>query len=117
MLKSIRRIGNALLITSLLTFSASVVGITFAQCGTGGTQNCLASLVFGYSPISTPDMAVAESTVAFVSATSPFGFTVEAVQLISVYGVVTAVLILIALECVELYYVRRILAAYKRKAT
>ena len=109
MKKTMRNIANLLLVTALIPFSVSALSTVITRCGTD-TAGCLASLTFGYDTAIVPyqiDLTTAESTAPIATHSITFTEAMAGVQLISTYALLVAVLILIALECIELYYIRR----------
>jgi len=101
---------------SILPFSASVLGTMIGNCGTS-SRGCLAGLSFGYDNVLlayTSDTHVSQSTIAYGTSGVTFVEVVAAVQLVSLYVLLFAVLVLIALECVELYYIRQMFGAKRR---
>ncbi len=121
MLASIRRIGNALVIVSVVSLSLSLLSSVSLHCGSG-EKGCLAT-VFTASFLETDFTDYKASLV--VSQTSPMyveggGFTLAElntfVQLTSGYILLVAVLILIALECLELHYIRRFFQSRIKKS-
>lgn len=103
MLASLRRIGNALLFVSVLSLGLSLLSAVSLKCG-AGAQGCLATAFTAYTPAPyVSDFSIAMST--------PFSKDINdfatLIQITSSYALVVAVGILIALECVELHYMRQ----------
>ncbi len=107
MKKSLRRIGNVLVTLSITGLFFGLLSSLSFQCGSG-TEGCLANVYWGvqYDTQYASDMMTAVTTSA-IPATS-FEWTLF-IQLVSGYTLLIAVGILIALECVELHYIRRAL--------
>lgn len=118
MLNSLRRIADALLALGVLSLSISMLSSVSIECGTG-ESGCLASVLT--ASFTTPDYSVNHFTMA--GETTPIqqvdsGITLSefntAVQLISAYALLIAVVILIGLECLELRYLRQFLGRKKK---
>jgi hypothetical protein len=118
MLVSLRRIADALLALGVLSLSISMLSSVSMECG-NGDSGCLATVLT--ASFATPDFRssqhhiMAESTPASSAGTAlTLAEFNTAVQLISAYTLLVAVLVLIGLECVELRYLRRFLKSKKR---
>lgn len=112
MLQSIRRIANALLFVAVIGLALNTVSVISTSCGSN-TENCFASAVWAFVTPDThyaPDLAVAQSTRAVGEDFKAFSLShINAVvQVLSLYLLLLAVFILIALECLELYYFRKV---------
>ncbi len=113
MLRSVRRIGNALLIVSVLSVSLGMLSSVSALCSQGGTE-CFAaafSALGNSQPEYTWSAQTAQSTplhgIGLIGETG--GVDMWTVfQMVSGYALLTAVLILIVLECLELHYLRKL---------
>lgn len=113
MLRSIRRIGNVLLMVSVLSLSLSMLSSVSALCAQGGTD-CFAaafSALGEVNPEYTWSAQTAESTPTH--GTGLIGETASVdvwtvFQIVSGYTLLIAVLILIVLECLELHYLRKL---------
>jgi hypothetical protein len=115
MFTSLRRIGNTLLVVSVLSLSLTFLSSLTVQCA-GTSSGCLAALFFGIEPVEYltdfSDFSIAQTTIAVPS--EGVGF-VALIQLVSAYGLLVAVGILIILELFELYYIRKFLRFRKMR--
>lgn len=122
MLASLRRIADVLLALGVLSLSISMLSSVSIECGTG-ESGCLASVLT--ASFTKPDYSIAHLSSPATAETTPIAGTLEkgvtlaelntAVQLVSAYALLIAVLVLIGLECLELRYLRRFLR-YKKQA-
>jgi hypothetical protein len=118
MFASLRRIADTLLALGVLSLSISMLSSVSVECGTG-ESGCVASVLT--ASFITPEYSLdytqltAESTPVAHTKT---GMTLtefnSAVQLVSAYALLVAVLILVGLECVEPRYIRRILKSRRK---
>ncbi len=104
MKQSLRRIANALLFVGVLGLSYSFLGSLSFQCGVD-SRGCMAALFGVVEPLPyTSIHGTAETTVqALLQGVGLLAF----VQLLSAYLLLIAVVVLIALECIELHYLRQ----------
>jgi hypothetical protein len=104
MKNSLRSIANTLLVVSVLGLFVTTLGSLSFQCGTGA-EGCMAALFGSFEPAPyVTDFGQAQTTAATPLEGSGW---VMFVQLVSVYALFTAVAILVILECLELYYLRK----------
>lgn len=116
MKKSLRNVANLLLAFAIVPFGISTLSVITAQCG-ADSAGCLASLAFGYDSAVVAyqtDFSISQSTPAYTDGGVTFAGVMSFVQLVSAYSLIVSVLILIALECIELYYIRQFLGSRKR---
>ena len=119
-LKSTRRIGVALLTIGILAQSIATGFLVVRSCGEEGT-GCLASaVVFGFPEFNTEvpttlssHTALATTPGAAINEPSVLEGYFAMVQVTGLYLILVAVLMLVALESVELHYLRKIIK--KRK--
>lgn len=121
MLHSLRRIADTLLALGVLSLSISMLSSVSIECGMG-ESGCLASVLT--ASFTKPDYSIAHLSSPATAETTPIvgnlekGVTLSelntAVQLVSAYALLIAVLVLIGLECLELHYIRRFLKRAKK---
>lgn len=121
MLASLRRIADTLLALGVLSLSISMLSTVSVECGTG-ESGCLASVLT--ASFTKPDYDISHLSSPATAETTPIvgaldtGVTLAefntAIQLVSAYTLLVAVLILIGLECLELHYIRRFLRRAKK---
>lgn len=114
-LKSTRRIGVALLTVGILAQSIATGFLVVRTCGDEGA-GCLASaVVFGFPEFRTDvpnnvlyQTALATTPGAAMNEPSVLEGYAAMVQVTGLYLILVAVLILVALESVEFYYLRKL---------
>jgi hypothetical protein len=121
MLSSLRRIADTLLALGVLSLSISMLSSVSIECGTG-ESGCVASVLT--ASFATPDFNTSHLSSPYTAETTPIVGTVNdgmtltefntAIQLVSAYALLVAVLVLIGLECLELHYLKRFLR-FKKK--
>lgn len=122
MLNSLRRIADILLALGVLSLSISMLSSVSIECGTGDS-GCLATVLT--ASFTKPDYDISHLSSPATAETTPIVGALEngvtlaefntAIQLVSAYALLIAVLILIGLECLELHYIRRFFG-HKKKA-
>jgi len=119
MKSSLRRISNTLLALSVVGLFINIISSIGIHCGIGG-DGCLAAVfsnsVF-YSDLTQSNVSIS-SAMTTASYQENGGFSFEefnaVLQLTSIYALFVAVVILIALEFFELYYIRRFLSGVRK---
>lgn len=118
MKSSLRRISVALLGVGVVALSGATAVQVVALCGSGGAACLTAAVSFGVpsyeaawpsasltTGISTAAVATTEPTMA--------EFLLEFFQVTSIYLIFIAVSLLVVLECLELYYIRRLFRRHR----
>jgi hypothetical protein len=121
MKKSLRRIGTTLTMAGLLLLSLVTLQQVALLCGSGQNSCLVAAVSFGVPEFNvgtiSPDLRYSGSTVDNAPPSSNvFPDVVEVAQVLSVYLIMIGVILLAALELVELKYLRQLTNAQGKRA-
>lgn len=118
MVASLRRIGSVLCVMSIMGFGVALMHSLSFECG-DGFGKCSAALFSAYpTAYYQSDFSIAYKTDQTREVDLQGSFMDEGmllVQLVSLYGLLVALALLAVLECVQVYYLRRLVSGWSQK--